>query len=185
LSNYFPLLKKQTFRWHILRNCCCYVKTDILLNTKTKQWLFSDWHMWAKLDALSPKFNHLVRGPLQEISSKSVHNFLSYPTDRQTDRSKNITSFFGGGNYSSSTVVAGTWKTFLDQQVLLVLTWHTNKTTCFLDPGTGSQRCSCFWSSCCYQIFNVLKLFHLATYHNKLRLQIGENVHDFCTVSDF
>ena len=35
--------------------------------------------------------------PLQEISSKSVHNFFSYPTDRQTDRSKNITSFFGGG----------------------------------------------------------------------------------------
>ena len=38
----------------------------------------------------------------QEISSKSVHNFFSYPTDRQThrqtDRSKNITSFFGRGN---------------------------------------------------------------------------------------
>jgi len=40
--------------------------------------------------------------PLQEISSKSVHNFFSYPmTDRQTDRSQNITSFFGGGNYES------------------------------------------------------------------------------------
>ena len=24
--------------------------------------------------------------PLQEISSKSVHNFFSYPMDRQTDR---------------------------------------------------------------------------------------------------
>jgi len=40
--------------------------------------------------------------PLQEISSKSVHDFFSYPTDRQTDRqtdrSKNITSFFGRGN---------------------------------------------------------------------------------------
>jgi len=39
--------------------------------------------------------------PLQEISSKSVHNFFSYPTDRQTDkqtdRTKDITSF-GGGN---------------------------------------------------------------------------------------
>jgi len=40
--------------------------------------------------------------PLQEISSKSVHNFFSYPTDRQTnrqtDRSENITSFGGGNN---------------------------------------------------------------------------------------
>jgi len=39
--------------------------------------------------------------PLQEILSKSVLNFFSYPTDRQTDRqtdrAKNITSF-GGGN---------------------------------------------------------------------------------------
>jgi len=24
--------------------------------------------------------------PLQEISSKSIHNFFSYPTDRQTDK---------------------------------------------------------------------------------------------------
>jgi len=41
--------------------------------------------------------------PLQNISSKSVHKFASNPTDRQTnrqtDRTKNITSFFGGGNY--------------------------------------------------------------------------------------
>ena len=42
-------------------------------------------------------------GPLQKISSKSVHNFFSYPTDRQisdrqTDRSENITSFGGGNN---------------------------------------------------------------------------------------
>jgi len=44
--------------------------------------------------------------PLQKISSKSVHKFVSNPTDRQTnrqtnrqtDRTKNITSFFGGGN---------------------------------------------------------------------------------------
>ena len=40
--------------------------------------------------------------PFPEISSKSVHIFFSYPTDRQTDRQtdrcKNITSFFGGGN---------------------------------------------------------------------------------------
>jgi len=36
---------------------------------------------------------------LPEISSKSVHNFFSYPTaDRQTDRSENITSFGGGNN---------------------------------------------------------------------------------------
>jgi len=39
--------------------------------------------------------------PLQKISSKSVHKFASNPTDRQTnrqtDRTKNITSFFGGG----------------------------------------------------------------------------------------
>ena len=38
--------------------------------------------------------------PLQTISSKSVHEFASNPTDRQTnrqtDRTKNITSFFGG-----------------------------------------------------------------------------------------
>jgi len=44
--------------------------------------------------------------PLQEISSKSAHNFFSYltdrqQTDRQTDRSENITSF-GGGNYKLS-----------------------------------------------------------------------------------
>jgi len=38
--------------------------------------------------------------PLQKISSKSVHKFASNPTDRQTDRTKNVTSFFGGGNYS-------------------------------------------------------------------------------------
>jgi len=48
----------------------------------------------------------------QEISSKSVHNFFSYPTDkqtdRQTDRSKNIISFFGGGNYR--TVVTASHK---------------------------------------------------------------------------
>jgi len=45
----------------------------------------------------SPKFNHLVTTlPLWEISSKSVHNFFSYPTDKQTDQSENITSFFGG-----------------------------------------------------------------------------------------
>jgi len=40
--------------------------------------------------------------PLQKILSKSVHKFASNPTDRQTnrqtDRTKNITSFFGGGN---------------------------------------------------------------------------------------
>jgi len=35
-------------------------------------------------------------------SSKSVHNFFSYPTDRQTDRSKNITFFFGGGKNSKT-----------------------------------------------------------------------------------
>ena len=42
--------------------------------------------------------------PLQKISSKSVHKFASNPThrqtNRQTDRTKNITSFFGGGNKS-------------------------------------------------------------------------------------
>ena len=27
--------------------------------------------------------------PLQEISSKSVHNFFSYPTDRQTNKRTN------------------------------------------------------------------------------------------------
>ena len=43
--------------------------------------------------------------PLQEISSKSVHNFFSYPTDnRQTDQSENITSFFGGGKHADITV---------------------------------------------------------------------------------
>ena len=53
----------------------------------------------------SPKFKHLVPWSLllQEISSKSVHNFFIYPTDRQqtdrqTNRTENITSFFGGGN---------------------------------------------------------------------------------------
>ena len=39
---------------------------------------------------------------LQKISSTSVHKFASNPTDRQTnrqtDRTKNITPFFGGGN---------------------------------------------------------------------------------------
>jgi len=40
----------------------------------------------------------LIVLPLQEISSKSVHNFFNYPTDRQTDRSENITSFGGGNN---------------------------------------------------------------------------------------
>ena len=40
--------------------------------------------------------------PLQKISSKSIHKFASNLTDRQTDtqtdRTENITSFFGGGN---------------------------------------------------------------------------------------
>ena len=40
--------------------------------------------------------SHALR--LQKISSKSVHKFASNPTDRQTDRTENITSFFGGGN---------------------------------------------------------------------------------------
>ena len=41
---------------------------------------------------------------LQEISSKSVHNFqlsdgqTNRQTDKQTDRSENMTPFFGGGN---------------------------------------------------------------------------------------
>jgi len=54
--------------------------------------------------------------PLQEISSKSVHNFFSYltdgqtdrltnrQTDRQTDRSKNITSFGGGNEAEDPTI---------------------------------------------------------------------------------
>ena len=45
--------------------------------------------------------NSLVPGPCptpppSEISSKSVHNFFSYLTHRQTDRTKNITSFNEG-----------------------------------------------------------------------------------------
>ena len=49
--------------------------------------------------------------PLQKISSKSVHKFVSNPTadrqtDRQTDRTKNITSFFGGGNYKVHICIA-------------------------------------------------------------------------------
>jgi len=46
--------------------------------------------------------------PLQEILSKSVYNFFSYPTDRQTDRSENITSFFGGGNKAGITITSST-----------------------------------------------------------------------------
>ena len=46
--------------------------------------------------------------PLQKISSKSVHMFASNPTDRQTnrqtDRTKNITSFFGGGKNKQITM---------------------------------------------------------------------------------
>jgi len=38
---------------------------------------------------LSPTFNQLHALPLQEISSKSIHNFFSYPMDRQTDRQTN------------------------------------------------------------------------------------------------
>jgi len=49
---------------------------------------------------------------LQEISSKSVHNYFSYPTDRQTnrqtDRSENITSL-GGGNYAWTCTVYSAW----------------------------------------------------------------------------
>ena len=40
--------------------------------------------------------------PVQKNFVKTVHKFASNPTDRQTnrqtDRTKNITSFFGGGN---------------------------------------------------------------------------------------
>jgi len=47
----------------------------------------------------SPKFKWLKFGddwslghalPLQDISSKSVHNFFSYPTDRQTDKQTEV-----------------------------------------------------------------------------------------------
>ena len=55
----------------------------------------------GKTKNLSPwSLGHAL--PLRKISSKSVHNFVSYPTDRQTDRqtdpSEYITSFFSGGN---------------------------------------------------------------------------------------
>ena len=49
--------------------------------------------------ASPPKSDHLVLGPctpLKSILSKSVQNFFSNLTDRQTDRPKNITFFFGG-----------------------------------------------------------------------------------------
>ena len=60
-------------------------------------------HGSGRWSGSSPKCIPLVPGPCPtppKMSSKSVHNFFSYPTDRQTDRSENITSFFGGGNYS-------------------------------------------------------------------------------------
>jgi len=48
--------------------------------------------------------------PLQEISSKSVHNFFSYltkrQTDKQTDRSKNITS----SSAEVTTLVSGVFR---------------------------------------------------------------------------
>ena len=90
----------------------------------------------------SPKFNHLVPGlcpTLQEISSKFVHNFFSYPTDRQTDRSKNIASFFSGGNDSTVWMsVQNYWnkrrKTHLKINNLraLKLFWSTWKSSCSL-----------------------------------------------------
>jgi len=50
----------------------------------------------------SPKLNS-VHGNLQEMSSKSIHNFVCLSVclsaRRITDRSENITSF-GGGNYT-------------------------------------------------------------------------------------
>jgi len=38
----------------------------------------------------SPKFNSLVSGsyPSKKFPSKSIRNFVSYPTDRQTNRPK-------------------------------------------------------------------------------------------------
>ena len=53
--------------------------------------------------------------PLEKISSKSVHKFASNPMDRQTDRTKNITSFFGGGNNGMrpnvrSPILGATWR---------------------------------------------------------------------------
>ena len=55
----------------------------------------NNWIHWSLGHAL----------PLQEISSKYVHNFFSYATDRQTDkqtdRSKNITSFGGTKDLST------------------------------------------------------------------------------------
>jgi len=49
------------------------------------QWIrISDFGRWS---GSSPKFNHLVPRPCPTPpKSKSVHNFYSYPTDRQTDR---------------------------------------------------------------------------------------------------
>ena len=45
-----------------------------------------------------PKSNQFP--PIHKISCKSVHNVLSIPHHRQTSKSENIISFFGGGNYN-------------------------------------------------------------------------------------
>jgi len=57
----------------------------------------------------------------------------------------------------------------------------------FLDTETGPQRyqrCCCSFWGCCYQIFNVLRLFHFTTDRQR-RIQIGGNIIYNRTVSDF
>jgi len=58
--------------------------------------------------------------PLQDIWSKSVHNFFTYPTDRQSD--KNITSFFGRGNNNMSVFICS-------QQCSSIM--HKSEVNCF------------------------------------------------------
>jgi len=75
--------------------------------------------------------------PLQEISSKSVHNFFSCLTDRQidrqTDQTKNITSFGGDNNVHwqipTCTPIEQPRRQGLRQSLLLLTGWISMRTS--------------------------------------------------------
>jgi len=70
--NQNPLVTFSTIQW-------MRISDFGLLNPDADPNRHQNWTPWSLGHAL----------PLQEISSKSIHNFFSYPTDRQTNRQTN------------------------------------------------------------------------------------------------
>ena len=84
---------------------------------------------------------------------------------------------------------ADDWRCPVDRTRLHFLAKHDATSTAFWTQErvpNSYEHCSC--TCCCYQIFNVepTKTFFISQpIVIKLRLQIGDNIVAFCTVSDF